>query len=138
MISNDEFLEYAEYVGCSYGTPAAQADALLDSGRDVILDIETLGAMQVRSHRPDTVLIFVIPPDMDELARRLRGRGTETEEKIAARLQRARDELPLACEKYDYVVTNADVMRAADDISGIIEAERLRASRRAEDVKRLG
>ncbi len=137
MVKQDEFLEHAEYVGCSYGTPAAPVDELLDAGRDVILDIETRGAMQVRSRRPDAVMIFMIPPSMDELAGRLRGRGTESEQKIAERLAKAREELPLACGSYDYIVTNADVASAADDISGIIRAERLRAVRRTDAVDAL-
>ena len=137
MARRGEFLEHAEYVGCSYGTPAAQADKLLDSGRDVILDIEPRGAMQVRDRRPDAVLIFIIPPDMEELASRLRGRATESEQKIAERLAKAREELPLACERYDYIVTNDNVERAAEDILGIIRSERLRAPRRAPAVAAL-
>jgi len=136
MIEDGEFLEYAEYVGCSYGTPAAQVDARLEKGTDVILDIETKGALNVRRLRADAVLIYIVPPTMQELARRLRGRGTETEEKVEARLARAREELPLAAQ-YDYIVTNYTVEETTAAIAGIIEAERLGIRRRGAEIERL-
>ena len=89
-IGKNEFLEYAEYVGNFYGTPKKYVDAAMDAGKDVILDIEVQGAIQVVSKRPDTVRIFIAPPSWDELERRLVERGTDTQEKIQKRLLRAK------------------------------------------------
>ena len=89
-IAKDEFLEYAEYVGNFYGTPKKYVDAAMNEGKDVILDIEVQGAIQVTSKRPDTVRIFIAPPSWSELERRLTERGTDTEEKIQKRLLRAK------------------------------------------------
>ena len=136
MIDRGEFLEYAQYVGCSYGTPAAQADEKLERGIDVILDIETVGAMNVQAKRPDAVLIYLAPPSLEELERRLRGRGTETEEKIRSRLQKGREELQLA-SRYDYIVTNDTVEEAADAIGTILAAERRRTSRSGALIEKL-
>ncbi len=136
MIDRGEFLEYAEYVGRSYGTPAAQADEKLDRGIDVILDIETVGAMNVQARRPDAVLIFLLPPDMTELEQRLRGRGTETEEKIMRRLAQAKEELKRA-PGYDYLVTNDTVEHAVDAIETILAAERCRTARNTEQIEQL-
>ncbi len=105
MIAEDRLLEYAEYLGQYYGTPAAPVDEALAQGRDVILEIEVEGALQVRSRRPDAVLVFMNAPSMQELERRLRGRGTETEEKIQKRLAKAASE----CERaslFDYQIIN--------------------------------
>lgn len=129
MISRDEFLEYAEYVSCSYGTPAGPVDEQTAKGVDVYLDIETEGAMNIRARRPEAVLIYLAPPSMAELERRLRGRGTETEEKIQSRLAKAKEELELA-PRYDYLVQNITVEQAAEEIAAILAAERLRTHRR--------
>jgi len=120
MIANDMFLEHAEYVGNFYGTPAGPVDGYLEDGRTVILDIEVQGAKQVIAKKPDALTIFIVPPDMRELENRLRGRGTDTEEKLEARLERARQELN---EKYHYkyIVVNDNVSRAADEILEIID-----------------
>ena len=136
MIDRGEFLEYANYVGCSYGTPAAQAEEKQARGIDVILDIETVGAMNVRAARPDAVLIYLAPPSMAELEHRLRGRGTETEEKIQSRLAKGREELKHA-SAYDYLVINDRVAAAADAISGILASERRRMARSKEQIERL-
>ena len=123
MIGRDEFLEYAEYVGEYYGTPKSPAYDSIADGKDVLLEIEVQGARQVMSVEPDATTIFIVPPDMEELERRLRGRRTESEEKLAARLERARQELE---EKslYDYIVVNDDVSRAAAEILSIIDGSR--------------
>lgn len=109
------FLEWAEYSGNLYGTPAASVQAHLDAGENVILEIEVQGAMQVRKSAPEAVLVFVKPPSMDELERRLRGRGSESEEAIATRLEAARMELSREME-YDYVFVNDDVDATVDEM----------------------
>jgi len=120
MISNDEFLEYAQYVGEFYGTPMEPIRKHIDSGVTVILDIEVQGAKQVMSKMPEAITIFITAPDMDELENRLRGRGTDSEEKLLARLERAKIEMH---EKpnYKHTVINDDVSRAACEILEIID-----------------
>ncbi len=122
MIANDELLEHAEYVANSYGTPRAYVEKKLDEGINVILDIEVQGALQVHNKMPEAILIFFIPPTMEELERRLRGRGTDSERKIQARLYRAREEYELA-NFYDYIIVNDDADVAANEFSAIITAE---------------
>jgi len=120
MISNDEFLEYAQYVGEYYGTPVKPIRECVDSGGTIILDIEVQGAKQVMSKVPDAITIFIVPPNMEELERRLRGRGTDSEKKLAARLERACQELNEKSH-YNYTVVNDNVSRAADEILSIID-----------------
>ncbi len=134
MIERGEFLEYAEYTTASYGTPAAAVDAALAAGRDMILVIEINGANNVKRKRPDAVLVFLVPPSFEELERRLRGRGTETEEQIAARMEKARAEI-LHMDEYDYIVKNDTVPHAVSDIESIMAAERLKAAKCIESVK---
>lgn len=123
LIEQDGFLEYAQYVGNYYGSPKAPVEKWLGEGKDVILEIEVQGCGKIKAKRPDCVSIFIKPPSLEELERRLRGRGTETEENIIKRLARAREELPLA-ENYDYVVINDDIDRCADEIREIIRSEK--------------
>jgi len=120
MIKRDEFLEYAEYVGELYGTPKKSIYDCVGKGIDVLLDIEVQGARQVKAKVPDAVMIFIVPPDMSELERRLRGRGTDSEEKLVARLERARTELDEK-KHYDHIVVNDCVSRAAEEILSIID-----------------
>ncbi len=134
MIEKNEFLEYAEYTSASYGTPAGPVDEALDAGRDMILVIEMTGARWVQVKRPDAVLIFLVPPSFEELERRLRGRGTETEEQIEARMQKARTEVA-QMGGYDYIVINDNLSRAVADVEAIVRAERLKASKSLESVK---
>ena len=122
MIANDELLEHAEYVANSYGTPRAYVEKKLAEGMNVILDIEVQGAKQVHEKMPEAVMIFFIPPTMEELERRLRGRGTDSERKIEARLIRAREEYE-AATFYDYLFINDDVDTAAKEFASIITAE---------------
>ena len=119
MVRRGDFLEYAEYVGEFYGTPAEPIKKYISDGKDVILEIEVQGARQVMDMKPEAVTIFIIPPDMIELERRLRGRGTESEEKLVARLDRARLELEEKT-RYAHVVVNDDITRAAMELSEII------------------
>lgn len=134
MIEKNEFLEYAEYTSASYGTPAGPVDEALDAGRDMILVIEMTGARWVQVKRPDAVLIFLVPPSFEELERRLRGRGTETEEQIEARMQKARAEVA-QMGGYDYIVINDELSDAVADVEAIVRAERLKASKSLESVK---
>lgn len=121
MIANDELLEHAQFVANNYGTPRAYVQQKLDEGLNVILDIEIQGARQVASKMPDAVKVFIVPPSLDELERRLRGRGTETDRAISARLNRAREEYSEA-DFYDYLVINDNIDTAADQLSAIITA----------------
>lgn len=120
MVENDEFLEHAEYVGNCYGTPRAVVEQQLAEGYDVYLDIEVQGAMQIKAKRPDTLMVFLMPPSFEELERRLILRGTDSMDVIRSRLKTARTEC-LWKDKYDYVVVNDEVERAVDAISEIID-----------------
>lgn len=125
MVENDELLEHAEYVTNCYGTPRAYVEQRLNEGMNVVLDIEVLGARQVRKKMPGAVLIFIAPPSLIELERRLRGRGTDTEEAVQGRLARARQEYQEA-DFYDYLIINDDAEKAAKQLNAIIEAEHCR------------
>lgn len=125
MVENDELLEHAEYVTNCYGTPRAYVEQRLNEGMNVVLDIEVLGARQVRKKMPGAVLIFIAPPSLIELERRLRGRGTDTEEAVQGRLARARQEYQEA-DFYDYLIVNDDAEKAAKQLGAIIEAEHCR------------
>ena len=118
MIAQDAFIEYDAHMDNYYGTPEAQLNEKLETG-SVILDIEPVGAFNVRAKRPDAVLIFIAPPSMEELERRLRGRGDTGEEQIRLRLERARWEMEQSTH-YDYIVTNEQVDTCADHILNII------------------
>ena len=131
MIEEDAFLEYAEYVGNFYGTPKRYVDEAMAQGKDVILDIEVQGALQVIGKRPDTVRIFIAPPSWDALEQRLTGRGTDSPEKIQKRLVRAKVELQTA-DTYDYFVINDTVENAVREINAIMLAEHCRPSERME------
>jgi guanylate kinase len=120
MIARGEFLEYAEYVGEFYGTPKKPVYTRIAEGKPVLLEIDVQGAMQVIAAQPDALTIFIAPPSFEELERRLRGRGTDTPEKLEARLERARSELSQT-DRYDHVVINDDAERAAREISMIID-----------------
>lgn len=119
MIENDEFVEYDDHMKNFYGTPRRQLDEKLERG-DVILDIEPVGAFNVRAQRKDAVLIFIAPPSYEELERRLRSRGDTPEDQIQVRLERARWEMEQS-EKYDYIVINDQVETCAEKILEIIE-----------------
>lgn len=134
MIQQDEFLEYAEYVGNFYGTPKRYVDEAMAQGKDVILDIEVQGALQVVNKRPETVRIFIAPPSWDALEARLTGRGTDSPEKVQKRLVRAKVELQTA-NTYDYFVVNDTVENAVREINAIMLAEHCRPSERMEILK---
>ena len=132
-IANDEFLEYAEYVGNFYGTPKKFVDAAMNRGQDVILDIEVQGAIQVCSKRPETVRVFIAPPSWSELERRLTERGTDSPEKIQKRLLRAKVEFQTA-HTYDYFVINDTVEDAVNELSAIMTAEHCKPKERMEII----
>ena len=128
LIRNGQMLEYAEYVGNYYGTPLTYVNETLDKGIDVFLEIEVQGALQVKKKVPDAVFIFLTPPDLNELQERLVGRGTDSEEVIAQRIERAREEITLMSE-YDYAIVNDEVPLAAERVKRVIEAEHFRVDR---------
>ncbi len=123
-IQSGDMLEYTEYCGNYYGTPKKEAETVLASGKNLILEIEVEGAENIKKKYPDAVLILLLPPSYSVQEQRLRGRGTETEDKISERLARAREEI-LHAASYDYVVYNRDGrdMEAAEDIMAIVNAE---------------
>lgn len=123
MIEADEFLEHAEYVGNCYGTPRAPVEKQLSEGYDVYLDIDVQGAMQVKALRPETLMVFLMPPSMKELERRLVTRGTNTPEEIRARLEAAERECALR-DRFDCVVVNDEVERAVAELSQIIDSRK--------------
>ena len=129
-IDNHEMLEYTCYCGNYYGTVLSEAMEILDSGKNLILEIEVEGGQNVKRLYPETVLVLLLPPSFSVQEQRLRGRGTETEDKILARLSRTREELPEIVH-YDYVVYNHDngVDRCADDIRAIVRAEQCSTKR---------
>ena len=128
LIRNGQMLEYAEYVGNYYGTPLTYVNETLDKGIDVFLEIEVQGALQVKKKVPYAVFIFLTPPDLNELQERLVGRGTDSEEVIAQRIERAREEIALMSE-YDYAIVNDEVPLAAERVKRVIEAEHFRVDR---------
>ena len=122
-IAQNAFLEHARYVDNYYGTLEAPVNEKLAEGYDVILEIEVQGAMQVHQKRPDAVMVFIAPPSFEELAARLRGRGTEDEEKVRKRLETAKEELK-SRDGFDYVVVNDEIDRAVRELQGILAARR--------------
>lgn len=127
-IKEGKFLEHAQFVGNYYGTPLDKVEEKLNQGKEVVLEIEVCGALQVREKCPDAVFIFLAPPSKKALYDRLKGRGTESEEKINERILKANTEFELAY-KYDYIVINDEVDNAADRIMAIIRAEHAKTER---------
>ena len=119
MIAEDAFIEYAQYVGNYYGTPKKYVEDCLTAGKDVILEIEVQGAMNVKKLFPDAVTIFVAPPSAAELKKRLEGRGTETQEVIAGRMKRAQEEADLM-DFYDYLLINDDLEESTRELHELI------------------
>ena len=127
-IKNGQMLEYAEFVNNYYGTPIDEVEKQLSIGNEVVLEIEVQGALQVREKMKDAIFIFIAPPSMSALEERLKTRGTEPEEIIKQRIDKAKSELNLAY-KYDYIVVNDEVTNAADRIMAIIRAEHAKTER---------
>lgn len=137
MIAQNRLLEWAEVYGNYYGTPADKVREMLDSGRDVLLEIDTQGALNVQKmFLKEGTFIFLLPPSLAELERRIRGRGTETEEAIKRRLRAAIDEIPRG-NNYDYIITNDTVEDVVEKIGHIIEAERCAVYNNLDKLKQL-
>jgi guanylate kinase len=128
MAAAGEFLEWAPVFGNLYGTCAADTDALLDAGHDVVLVIDVQGTRKVRARQIETVAVFVMPPSFEVLEQRLRGRSKDSEDAIQRRLQVARDEVAAFAE-YDFVIVNDELTAAVDQLRGIVIAERARLQR---------
>ncbi len=123
MLAEGGLLEHAEYVGDHYGTPTKPVHEALERGEDVLLELELVGARKVKEQLPEAVMIFIAPPTLRELERRLRGRGTDSEEKIQKRLARAREEIK-AVKEFDYVIVNDMLADSVRNFKSIIYAER--------------
>ena len=136
MIENDEFLEYARYVDNYYGTPRFYVEEMLAKVKNVILEIEIQGAMQIKSKNPEAVLVFVTPPSFEELRNRLVGRGTETADVIESRLRRASEEAE-GMPSYDYILVNDQVEDCVDRLHQIILSERAKAQRNEEFINTI-
>ncbi|KRM90688.1 guanylate kinase [Liquorilactobacillus cacaonum] len=134
-IKNDGMLEYAQYVDNYYGTPLKYVNEMLDQGKDVFLEIEVNGAMQVREKCPDGLFIFLTPPDLMELRHRIVERGTDDLATIDKRMNKAVDEIEMM-QNYDYAVVNDEVLNAVEKIKTIIRAERWRVKRFLPDYKK--
>lgn len=135
-ISEDGFVEYAEYCGNYYGTPKSYVDKQLKAGKCVILDIEVQGAMQIKEKFPDALMVFVTPPSIEVLIERLRARGTETEEVIQKRIKRAKEEA-LSIGKYEYIVVNDDLDEAVKDMHEMVMAARFSTFRNREFINSI-
>ncbi|MBQ3022854.1 MAG: guanylate kinase [Clostridia bacterium] len=133
-IDEDGFLEHAIFCENYYGTPKDEVLRMIESGKNVILEIEVQGALQVRSHYPEAVFVFVIPPSLEELEERLRGRGTESDEVIAKRLERAKAEFNYV-PKYNYILVNDTVNDAVKRLEAIITAEKCVMTRNYKSIE---
>ena len=133
-IEKGQMLEWAEFAGNYYGTPAGPVDEKLQAGCDVILDVESHGMYNVKAMRPDAVTMFVYPPSFAELERRLRSRKSETEERIRSRLEQSRQECTHA-QDYDYIIINDDLDIAAAEAAAIMTAEKCRTAERLHILK---
>lgn len=132
-IEHDGFLEYAEVYGNYYGTPKASVNEKINNGEDVILEIDIQGALKVKDNYPEGVFIFILPPSMDELKKRIIGRGSETPESLMRRFKSAYKEINYV-SKYNYAVINDKVDEAVSKIQGIIAAEKCRVDRIKENI----
>ena len=137
MIADGKIVEYDKYVDNYYGTPSEPLEKMIEKGQDVLFDITIEGSLALdRKFGDDAATIFILPPSMEVLESRLRGRGTETEEKIQLRMAQAKNEIKRAGE-FEYIITNDDVDRAAHDILAIIKSEKLKASRNINAIKEI-
>lgn len=135
-IAEKEVLEYTEYCGNYYGTLRKSVNDLLEQGKDAVLKIEVEGAMNIKKAFPEACLVFILPPSWEVLEKRLRDRGTETEDKIVERTAQARREVEFAAN-YDYLIVNDDLAEAVDDLLAVFRAEKLRRARNDELLQRF-
>lgn len=136
LIADDALVEYARYVGNYYGTPKSYVKEQMEAGKDVILEIEMQGALKVKEKFPDTLLLFVTPPDAGVLERRLRGRGTETEEVIWNRLKRATEEAEFM-RQYDYILVNDDLDTCVEEMHELIQSQHYRTSHNLDFIEEM-
>lgn len=115
------YLEYAEVFGNLYGTPMDRTQETIDQGKNIILEIDVQGGLQVKKKWPDAIMIFILPPSIEELERRIRSRGRDAEDVIARRLQKASDEIKIGNEHYDYFVVNDILENAVSEVESIID-----------------
>jgi guanylate kinase len=138
MVARGEFLEFARVFGkYSYGTPKKWLEESRKRKLDLVLEIDVQGAAQVKDKLPESVAIFILPPSREELERRLRNRGQDSDEEIARRLAKARDEIEAFGKYYDFCVVNEDVERAGREVQAIVTALRCTSVRRRDRVERL-
>lgn len=133
MKQKKELLEWAEFCGNCYGTPRKYVEQQMAEGKNVILEIEVQGALQIKKIYPDCILVFMVPPDVKELKKRLTDRGTEDTQTIQCRMNRAVEEMEFV-PQYDYIVVNNTVVEAAEAIYAIVKAESMKSSRNM-DIK---
>lgn len=136
MIAGGELIEYAQYVNNYYGTPKAYVESQMAAGKDVILEIEIQGALNVKRQFPEALLLFVMPPSAGELKKRLLGRGTETTEVIASRLKRAAEESE-GIEAYDYILVNDRLEECVEEMHHLIQAQHGRVSLQKEFIEEM-
>ncbi|RKJ44755.1 guanylate kinase [bacterium 1XD42-8] len=136
MISKGEFMEYAQYVGNYYGTPKKYVEDRMKKGKDVILEIEIQGALQIKKNYPDALLLFVMPPSILELKNRLLNRGSETMELIESRLRRAKEEA-MGIEEYDYIIVNEELDFSVEELHHVIEGAHHMTSRNMEWIREM-
>lgn len=136
MIEKGDMLEHAQYIGNYYGTPKGPLEAWREQGHDVVLEIDVQGGAQVKKKVPDCVSVFILPPSMEVLEKRLRGRGTEEDQVVRRRLESARQEIPQALD-YDYIVYNDRLEEAVSDLQAIIRAEKRRTERNRDCTERV-
>ncbi len=136
LIRDDKLFEYAQYVDNYYGTPKEYVEEQRNAGKDVFLEIEIQGALQIKEAVPDAILIFVMPPSVAELKKRLVGRGTETEEVIERRMKRASEEAK-GVEKYDYLLINDDIDACVEELHGIVLSEHRKVSRNMPTIDKM-
>ncbi len=136
MIERDAFLEHAVYCGCHYGTPRTYVDYEMSHGKDVLLEIEMQGALQIKEKYPEALMIFVTAPSAEELRRRLTGRGTESEEVIHSRMSRAIDESS-GMDQYDYLLVNDDLDTCVSQLHQIIQDQHHLVSRHLDEIEKI-
>lgn len=136
MIAKDELIEYARYVDNYYGTPRIYVEEQLKAGKDVILEIEIQGAIKVKEKFPDTLLMFITPPTVPELRKRLINRGTETMDVIEYRLKRAEEEAK-GMDRYDYLIINDELNTCVEEVHRIIQGEHRRSFRNREFIENM-
>ena len=136
LIGTDSLLEYVHVFGNYYGTPKKWVLECIEKGKDVLLEIEIVGAMKVKEKYPDAILVFVLPPSLKELKNRIITRGTETIEQIENRMARAMQEIK-TIEKYDYFIFNDNLTRAVDDLEALISAEKNKVNRYSQEIVKI-